>query len=259
MTAPTVFASKYGPRALITGASSGIGEEFARQLAARGMHLLLVARREDRLQALATELRAAHGVEVDVLGADLMDRQALDLVADRAKALGGVGLLVNNAGMSVDGYFLKRDLIDHERLLWLNVQAPMILSHLIGREMLASKRGGIIQVSSVSAFFPVPYVSQYAASKSYLLSLGEALSVEMKPKGIDVQVLCPGFTRSEMTAGLEGKFRMMEPSFIVKRSLDKLGRRVTVVPGWVYGFSARILPRILPRMAVIKMAARMMG
>ncbi len=259
MTAPTAFASKYGPRALITGASSGIGEEFARQLAAQGLHLMLVARREERLQSLAAELRAAHGVEVDVLAADLMDRKALDLVAERAKALGGIGLLVNNAGMSVGGYFLKKDLIDHERLLWLNVQAPMILSHLIGREMMASKRGGIIQVSSVSAFFPVPYVSQYAASKSYLLSLGEALSVEMKPKGIDVQVLCPGFTRSEMTAGVEGKFHLMEPSFIVKRSLSQLGRRVTVVPGLLYGFSARILPRILPRKAMVKIAARMMG
>ncbi|MDP5169434.1 MAG: SDR family oxidoreductase [Bacteroidia bacterium] len=253
------FLDKYGPRALITGASSGIGEVFARHLAAKGLHLMLVARREDRLQTLAAELAAKHAIDVVIFPADLSLRPELDRVIAKANELNDIGLLVNNAGISVDGYFLKRDLKHHERLLHVNVQAPMILAHQIGQQMLARKRGGIIMVSSVSAFFPVPFVSQYAASKSYLLSLGEAIQHEMKSRNVDVQVLCPGFTRSEMTAELEGKFSMMEPDFIVKRSLDKLGKRTTVVPGLLYGFSARILPRLIPRSIMVKMTGKMMG
>lgn len=253
------FQEQYGPRALVTGASSGIGEVFARQLAAKGLHLMLVARRVDRMEALAEELRAAHNVDVVVFQADLSQRETLDALSAKANELNDIGLLVNNAGMSVDGYFLKRELKYHELLMDINMRAPMVLAHQIGQQMLERKKGGIIMVSSVSAFYPVPYISQYSAGKSYLLFLGEGLNEEMKRKNVSVQVLCPGFTRSEMTAGMEGRFKMLEPEFVVKRSLDQLGKRTTVVPGAFYGFMTRIMPRLFSRNFMVKLAAKQMG
>lgn len=255
----TTFLDQYGPRALITGASSGIGEVFARQLAEKGLHLMLVARRKERLDALAAELTEAHGIDVIVYPADLSDRGTLDELGAKANELGDIGLLVNNAGMSVDGYFLKRELKYHELLMDINMRAPMVLAHHVGQQMLSRKKGGIIMVSSVSAFYPVPFISQYSAGKSYLLFLGEALNEEMKSRNVDVQVLCPGFTRSEMTAGMEGRFKMLEPEFVVKRSLDKLGKRTTVVPGWFYGLTSRVLPRLFSRSFMVKMGAKQMG
>lgn len=253
------FLEQYGPRALVTGASSGIGEVYARQLAAKGFHLMLVARRLDRLEVLAEELRAAHQIDVVTFQADLSQREALDAVSDKARELDDVGLLINNAGMSVNGYFLKRELKYHELLMDLNMRAPMILSHQIGQQMLAREKGGIIMVASVSAFYPVPFISQYSAGKSYLLFLGECLNEEMKRKNVTVQVLCPGFTRSEMTSGMEGRFRLLEPEFVVKRSLDQLGKRTTVVPGAFYGFMTRILPRFFSRSFMLKLAMKQMG
>ncbi len=253
------FTESYGPRALVTGASSGIGEEFARQLATRGMHLLLVARRKERLAALAAELSVNHQVDVEVVVADLTRQEGLDAVISKANELDDIGLLINNAGMSVEGYFLKRDLVDHDRHMNLNMRAPMVLTHQVGQQMLRRERGGIIMVSSVSAFFPVPYISQYSAGKSYLLFFGEALHVEMKRKNVAVQVLCPGFTRSEMTAGMEDRFNMLEADFVVRKSLDKLGKKMTVVPGWFYALTSKALPRLFSRSFMVKLAAKQMG
>lgn len=245
------FADVYGPRALVTGASSGIGEVYARQLAERGLDLFLVARRVDRLQALAATLKAEHGISVEIMQADLSERGQVLAVGEKANALGDVGLLVNNAGISVEGSFLKKSLAEQEKLLDVNARAPMMLAHLIGNQLAERKRGGVIFVSSVSAFFPVPFVSQYAGTKAYLLQLAEGLEFEWRRKNIAVQVLCPGFTRSEMTASLEGKTKLLDPNMVVRESLNKLGKKTVVVPGRNQKLMAHWLPRLFSRRRMV--------
>lgn len=253
-----MFATYFGPWALITGASSGIGEEFARQLAARGLNLVLVARREERLLSLAEQLNTQHQVEVKVVA---MDLTRPDLLPAMQAAVGDleIGLLINNAGVAVDGAFHKQDLARHQMMYRLNAAAPMELAHHFVQPMLERKQGGIIFTSSVSAFFAAPFVGHYAATKAYILSLAESMNFELGRKGIKVQALCPGYTRTEMAEGVPDNFMMMQVGPVVKTSLDKLmGNYPSVVPGFINKILTRFLPTILPRRAVTKIAGKAM-
>ena len=196
--------SHYGPWALITGASSGIGEEFAHQLAAAGLDLILVARRQERLEALAEELGQAYGVATRTVRADLSSTTAVADIADATDDL-EVGLLVSNAGSAGGvGSFLKGDDAIEADIVQLNAIAPMRLAYHFGNRMRTRGRGGILFTSSTSAFQPTPYLANYAASKAYLLSLGEALNLELKDHSVDVTVLVPGATKTAVVKWFEG-------------------------------------------------------
>jgi len=242
------FLEKYGPWALVTGASSGIGAEFARQLAARGFHLVIVARRRQRLDEVAARLVREYGVRVEIVAVDLaapdfMER--IHLVTERIE----VGLVVNNAGFGVAGHFLDNSLERELELLEVNCRAPLVLSHVFGRKMLERRRGGIVFVSSVVGFVGTPFMSHYSASKGYGLLLGEGLGFELQRFGVDVLVLCPGGTETEFqaVAGVRPISSMrVEP--VVSQALAALGKKRTVIAGLrnrVLMSGARFAPRWL--------------
>jgi short-subunit dehydrogenase len=181
--------------ALVTGATAGIGLQFARRYAADGHDLVLVARDEQRLNEVADELRSAHGRQVEVLRADLSDRAQLQTVADRlADRSRPVDVLVNNAGFALNRGFLSGDVADEERLLDVLCRAVLVLSHAAGGAMRERRRGTIINVSSVSGFV---VMGTYSAAKAWVTTFSEGLWRELKPYGVHVTALCPGFTRTE--------------------------------------------------------------
>ncbi len=239
------FVERFGPWAVVTGASSGIGEAFARRLAEIGMNVALAARREDRLRKLAEDLQSRHSVSTRVVPVDLSQDNFLSLIEQATHDL-QVGLLVNNAGIATTGKFLDNDLGSELALLHINSRAPLLLAHHFGRSMRKHRRGGMIFVSSTAAFAGVPSWSNYAASKAYDLVLAEGLAQELRQEGITVLVLCPGPTRTELWRSGARPLLPMQPSAVVAIALKKLGRRTTVVAGWVNSvsaFSTRLLPR----------------
>jgi short-subunit dehydrogenase len=183
------------PTALVTGATAGIGLEFARQLAARGHDMVLVARDTARLEAVANEIQATYGVGAEVLTADLTDRGQLAAVEERVASTDRpVELLVNNAGFGLKKRFLDNDVADEQAMLDVLVVAVMRLSHAALRSMTARGSGGIINVSSTAAFLPR---GSYAAAKAYVNSFGAWAANEYRPRGVTVTTLCPGFTKTE--------------------------------------------------------------
>lgn len=253
------FAARYGPWALVTGASSGIGREFARQVAARGVNVLLVARRAERLAELADEL-AGRGVAARPVPVDLCFDGFLDPIRAAAAGL-EVGLLVNSAGFSLTGPFLDMDRDNMARLLNLNCRAPMMLTREFGPAMRARRRGGIVFVSSVTGFVATPQWSLYAATKAFDLLLGEGLAAELRADGVDVLTLAPGATRTEFqdVAGIDD-FMAMEAADVVAHALGRLGRADVTVPGWFYRggvFATRFLPRGVNRAVFGRLLAAM--
>lgn len=223
--------------ALVTGATAGIGLEFARQLAARGHGLVLVARDEARLTSVAEELRSAYDVEVEVLVADLADKAQCATVearlADRDRP---IELLVNNAGFGLKQRFLDNDIEAEQGLLDVLVTAVLRLSHAALGPMVERGRGGVINVSSVAAFLPR---GTYSAAKAWVNSFSEWAHNEYKPQGVTVMALCPGFTKTEFHERMQVKrgdsFMWLDVEFLVKTALadfDK-GRKLSI-PGAQY-------------------------
>jgi uncharacterized protein len=202
------------PVALVTGASSGIGAEFARALAARGHDLVVVARDTTRLDALAERLEKEHGVDVEVLSADLTSKKGRAVVAARLEsAEPAVDLLVNSAGMGTYGKFAELSREGEAREIRLNVLALVQLSHAAVSGMIERGRGGIINVSSLAGHQPTPLNATYGATKAFVTSFSQALHEELRGAGVRVMVLCPGFTRTEFQAraGLDSD---LVPSFL---------------------------------------------
>ena len=230
--------------ALITGASSGIGAEFARQLAARGFDLVLVARRAERLHALATEVSAAYGVTCEVLAVDLTHEAGLSQVEARVRTLPNLALLINNAGFGTAGRLLNADPTRQQEMITLHSIAPMRLLQAAIPGMTAHKRGGIINVSSVAAYVRLRGTANYVATKSYLNALSETLQIELCGTHVWVQALCPGFTRTEFHSTPEyaqfeatqyPDFLWLKASDVVRQSLDALGNgQVVFVPSTLY-------------------------
>lgn len=267
--ATSKFARKYGPWALITGASSGLGAEFARQLAAAGLNLALLARRRERLDELGAKLSDDYDIDTVSIPADLSQRDFMDDVRGRIADL-EIGLLVNNAGFGQTGAFLKGDLDADLKMLDVNCRAPLILTHEIGQAMAERGRGGIVMVASLAGLMPNPYFAHYSATKAWDLYLGEGLNVELAGRGIDVVSLCPGPTRTEFfevadvdEAALPAAARriIMDADDVVAAALKGLGRRSVVVPGVsnkLMAGSSRLVPRGLNARLVgriMKMAA----
>ena len=239
--------------AMVTGASSGIGEAFARELVRRGYSVILVARRLDRLAALQTEL----GKGADVLAADLSTEEGMSAVAERLSR-GGISLFVNNAGLGFRGLVADQPEASITRLVRVNLEAPMRLSRAAVRQMAGERRGILINVASMGAFQPVPYLNVYAATKAALLSFTEALADEVAGSGVTVQALCPGNipTGFQDVAGTKGSRFDRTPSMsageVARRSLDAAfqGRPTLFLPARMDRltvFAQRFLPRFVAR------------
>ncbi len=238
------------PRALVTGASSGIGREFARQLAARDHDLVLVARDTARLEELAAVLRAERGVEVEVLTADLSDRAAVQTVADRlSDASRPVDLLVNNAGHGVRKSFLHNDIADEEAMFDVLTKAVLVLSHAAARGMVARGHGAVVNVSSVAGWIAF---GTYSAAKSWVTVFTEGLAFELDGTGVTATALCPGYTVTEFQqrAGLGTagpRFLWLDAERLVRDCLRDVARGAVVsVPGAQYK-AVRALLAVAPR------------
>jgi len=236
-----------GLLAVVTGASSGIGEEFARQLAARGYELLLVARREDRLRTLAGEIAGAHNVAVEAMAADLVTDDGRAAVVDRIRNATSFGLLVNNAGFGASGMFHRVDPDVQDQMHRLHVLTPIALSHAALENLMprpdADGRCGIINVSSVAGFEQAPTSVSYNATKAWMTSFTNGLAIELtvRRSPVKVQALCPGFTYSEfhdrmtMDRSPIPKQFWLDAGFVVAESLRAFDRgQLIVVPGWRY-------------------------
>ncbi|HKC02625.1 MAG TPA: SDR family oxidoreductase [Sphingomicrobium sp.] len=239
--------------ALITGASAGLGVEFARQLSKRGHRLVLAARRKDRLEALAKELGNARAIAIDLSKSG----SAAKLLADLEAAGEQVEILVNNAGFGLIGRFAELDAKRERQMIDLNVGTLTDLCRAVAPALIKRKSGGIINVASTAAFQPGPNMAVYFATKAYVLSFTEALHEELKPHGVQVSALCPGPTRTEFgeVAGFGGNGMFdrvaMESPEVVAAGLDGLDRnRAVVVPGLankIGALSTRFAPRSVVR------------
>jgi len=249
--------------ALVTGASSGIGAAYARALAARGYDLILVARRADRLQTLADELKAAHGLRAEVLPADLLQRETpAGLVRDVAALGMQVDLLVNNAGLGVHGAFLAATAEDALRMIDLNIASLTAMTHAFAPAMVERKGGAIINVASTAAFQAIPFMGVYAATKAYVLAFSEAIAEELRPHGVTVQCLCPGATESEFAVVAQfktdapEKAPTMTAEAVVAESLNALaGGRAVHVAGMLNQLGA-LSTRMVPRFVATKLAGQ---
>jgi short-subunit dehydrogenase len=238
--------------ALVTGASKGLGVAYATELARRGTDLVLVARSQDALERLAAELRDAHGVRVDVIVADLGATDGPAHVADELADRGiEVDLLLNNAGLGSAGPFFDRPLDQQLLSVGVNVSGLLALTHRLGGQMLRRGRGGIINVASTAAFQPMPYQAAYAATKSFHLSFGEALAVELRGSGLTVMTVHPGAIATGFFDGTTATIDLRvadTPERIATRTLDDFvrGRRVSF-PGRSFNrvgvWAAELLPR----------------
>jgi hypothetical protein len=242
--------------ALVTGASAGLGVEFARQLSERGHRLVLAARRKERLEGLAAELGKARAVAIDLSKKDAAAKLMADLEANGEE----IDLLVNNAGFGLIGRFAKADAKRVRQMIDLNVGTLTDLCRAVAPRMIDRKSGGIINVASTAAFQPGPNMAVYFATKAFVLSLTEALHEELKPHGVRVTCLCPGPTRTEFgdVAGFGGNGMFdrvaMESPEVVAAGLEGFDKnKAVVVPGLVNKIGASST-RFAPRSVVRKIA-----
>ncbi|MFN2427396.1 MAG: SDR family NAD(P)-dependent oxidoreductase [Candidatus Binatia bacterium] len=257
---PGDYTRRYGQWAVITGATAGIGLEFARALASRGVSCVLAARREDRLEAVAEELKTAHGVDARVVAVDLASDEGPDQLADAVADL-DVGMLVSNAGVGYAGRFDKQELPRLRQMIALNCTANVTLISRMLPNMLARRRGAIMITGSVAGRQPVPFHSLYSATKGFELLLGEGLWAEVRDRGIDVLVVQPGPVATEFEH-VAGEVRPNpaadeSPQSVVETALDALGKQPSVVTGWFNWVRANF-NRVAPRTVVVCVAADFM-
>ncbi len=253
-----VDKTRFGPWAIVTGSSSGIGREFARQLAASGLNLVLVARRLDALENLGHELAGLFGTEYRALGLDLSAEGFLDQLAKSTRDL-DIGLVVSNAGaaLSYTADMLEHDRDSLHRMVRLNTVAHLDLAHYFGRGLADRGRGGILLVSSLAGLQGAPGLADYAASKAFVLILGESLHIELARVGVTVTVLLPGGTETDMVRsyGVDidtvkrtmRPLRLMSVNQCVAEGLAALNHNR---PTRIAGRSNRIITRLIPRSAM---------
>ena len=254
----TPFVSRYGPWAVVAGASEGLGAAFAEALAARGMNLLLLARRAELLAEVKERLSVTTTVEVRTAACDLAQ-------ADLAVVLEGltrdleVGLAIYNAAYAPIGPVLSRSTDELLRVIDVNVRGPLVFARTLAPPMVARGRGGIALMSSLAGFQGAPRIATYAASKAFNIVLGEGLWSELSPAGVDVLVSCagairtPGYARSSIKGDAPGT---LDASVVAEKTLNSLGRGPTVVPGATNQLARFFLGRLLPRRAAIAIMAK---
>jgi short-subunit dehydrogenase len=263
MADKTDFATRYGPWGIVAGASEGLGAEYANHLAARGLNLVLVARREELLQSLASELSTKYGMETKIIALDLSLGDAAEHIAQAVNDL-EIGLLVYNAAFSAIGPFLDRPINDHLKEIHTNAFTPLKLIHILAQRMLVRGCGGIVLMSSLSAFQGSAYISTYAATKAFNIVLAEGLWEEWRERGVDVlacisgAVKTPNYVASEpeQTGGLGGM--TMNPDQVVREALNGLGKGPYVIPGRMNRISSFAMRHLLPREATVKMMGRIL-
>jgi uncharacterized protein len=257
MSRPDAFADRYGRWAVVAGASEGLGAAFAESLAARGLSLVLLARRAELLEQLATRLRSVRGVEVrpvacDVAGADLGERLAA------ATGDVEVGVAVHNAAYSFAAPLFDRPLADALRVVDVNVRAPLVLLHTLVPSMLERGRGAVVLMSSLAGFQGSPSLAAYAASKAFNTILGESLWAELAPRGVDVIASCAGAIRTPGYAKTLQKDApgTLDASEVAERTLAALGHGPVVIPGITNKLASQLLRRLLSRRAAIGIMGR---
>lgn len=255
--------------ALVTGASTGIGAEFARQIAAQKNNLVLVARSEDKLQELAEELQSKYGIQAYAIAQDLTEPQAGSTIFEKIKHQGlNIDLLVNNAGFGDYGIFSDRPLEKQMAMIQLNVKVLVELTGLFLPPMKRQGAGGIINIASIAGFQPLPKMSVYAATKAFVLSFTEALWAENKDTGVKILVVCPGPTESEFYKAAEFPTSLMEKNknsmkltsntTVVTEALKALEHEQSnIVTGGLLNQFIVNLPRFVPRDLLVKQIAKM--
>ncbi|MEX1118507.1 MAG: SDR family oxidoreductase [Terrimicrobiaceae bacterium] len=263
-----------GCTTLITGASSGLGDEFARQLAPHVGTLVLVARRVDRLERLRDELLSLHqGLQVLIYGADLSDESARQNLVNWLEVTAPpIDFLINNAGLGDHGEFVTSDWDRVKSMLDVNIAALTHLTHLLAPGMAESGRAAILNVSSVASFFPLPNMAVYSATKAYVTSFSEAIAIELRPKGITVTALCPGPVKTEffsVAERVEGgaphydsmPLFVVTPAEAVRAGLEAVAAdRARVVPGPILAiavFAALLIPFVIIREVLRRSAGRL--
>ena len=246
--------------ALITGASAGLGAEFARYHASKGGDLIITARREEVLQKLKTEIEGTHGVKVHVIAVDLGSSGGAEALHQAVQKTGEtVSILINNAGFGGHGIHIERDLADEQAMIDLNVKALVSLTHMVGNDMVKSGGGKILNVSSTAGFMPGPLQAVYFATKAFVTSFSQAIDEELRAKGVTCTALCPGGVATEFfeVANL-GKSKLATPASCAKHGYDAMmnGELVTVNEGRLSFLVNWIVP-LLPRRRSLKMVADM--
>jgi len=250
--------ARYGPWAVVTGASSGIGREMALQLAEAGLNVVLVARGREALDALASEVEARYGVEARVVAADLGTPAGIEAVEEASRHL-DVGLLVAAAGFGTSGRFLDAESEQECEMLDVNCRAVFLQSLHFGRRFAQRGRGGMVLMGSLVGFQGVPRAAHYAATKAYVQSLAEALHVELAPLGVDVLASAPGPVHSGFAARADMQMSAAaQPADVAQATLNALGRKMTVVPGLLSkALTYSLLP--LPRWGRVRIMRRVMA
>ena len=250
------FAARYGPWALVAGGSEGLGAAFARALAARGLHLVLVARRQEPLAATAAALAAAHGVQVRTLAADLAAPDVADRLDDACADI-DVGLVVCAAAETRVAPFYDVPLADKLRAIDINCRAPLALAHRFGARMRARRRGGLVFLSSLAGLYGGPYVATYAATKAFDTILAESLAGELAPDGVDVIACVAGPTRTptwaKNAAGVGPA--PMDADAVAAETLAALGKSPRVIPGARHRLTTWLVGQLPRRFVVARVAA----
>ncbi len=253
------FVSRYGPWAIVAGASEGLGAAFAAALAARGCNLILLARRAELLAKVKARVESVEtgSIEVRALACDLARPDLASALEAMTRDL-DVGLAVYNAAYAPIGDLLERSTEDLLRVVDVNVRGPLVFARSLAPAMVARGRGGIVLMSSLAGFQGSPRIATYAASKAFNTVLGEGLWGELAPHGVEVLVSCAGAIR---TPGYKNSARgdapgTLDPSVVAERTLDALGRGATVVPGAINRFARFLLGRVLSRRAAVALMAK---
>lgn len=252
-TSSNSFQTRYGPWALVAGASEGLGAAWAEALAARGLNLILVARRAEALEETAKAIRSRHSVDIVPVALDLSHPELLKSLAPTLSTR-EVGLYVHNAASTAQGDFLSRPLDDQLRSLDVNCRASLTLAHHFASAMASRGRGGIILMASLTAFQGTPHIATYGATKAFNLVLAEGLNAELRGRGVDVMACCAGATRTPgfLKSSPNGEPGQMEPAQVVEEALEALGTGAMMIPGRFNRFASFFMQRILPRTLAIR-------
>ncbi len=249
---------KYGKWAIVTGASSGIGLELATQLADAGFNLVINSRHFEKLRSVEKDLLSRHQIEILIVDADVSESAGVDKIIHATQGL-DIGLLIPSAGYGTSGLFLDASIHSEINMLRVNCEAVLSLTHYFSQKFKQQKRGGIIFLSSLVAFQGVPYAAHYAATKAYIQSFAEALSVELKPFGIDVLAAAPGPVDSGFGQRANMKMgKALMPEMLGVPILKALGRKTNVIPGLLSKILIYSL-RTVPRWGKIKIMEKVMG